>query len=167
MTPLLLPVIDPPPSAFATVAYTLSFTAWGGIPIYDWDIVAGTLPPGLALDRFTGTISGIPTTEGTFNVTLRVRDYHEGTDGISRSFPITVRPPPPVQLTLSLDGQGTNSQATLLLSGTAGQQQIIQVSSNFSTWISLVTNLSGTNLFKYIDDNILVAQRFYRAVVVQ
>jgi hypothetical protein len=167
--PLFLPVIDPPPPAAQTVPYTLSFGGdWGGIPIYDWDIVAGVLPTGLSLDPFTGTISGTPSTSGTFNITLRVRDYHEGSAGISRSFPITVGPPPPVQLSLSLIEQGAGSEVKLVLTGTTGQRQIIQTSSNLLTWDPVATNNSGTNVFQFVENGPLqFRRRFYRAVIVQ
>ena len=38
-----------------------------------WDLTAGTLPGGLSLDG-AGIISGVPTTQGTFDFTVRVRD---------------------------------------------------------------------------------------------
>jgi hypothetical protein len=37
-------------------------------------VVAGTLPPGLELPRGENTISGTPTTAGTFTFTVRVTD---------------------------------------------------------------------------------------------
>jgi hypothetical protein len=161
--PLTLPVIDPPPSAHQTVPYSVSFAAAGGIPFYDWDITAGTLPPGLALDSFTGIISGTPTTNGGFTFSLRVRDYHETGAGVTRPVFLNVLLPPAVQLAISL----TNNQTQIVLSGTTGQRQVIQVSSNFFNWTPVATNSSGTNLFQFIENNPLqFPQRFYRAVVV-
>jgi hypothetical protein len=165
-TPLTLPVIDPPPGAYQTVPYSVTFAATGGIPFYNWDIVAGALPPGLTLDSFTGTITGTPTTNGAFNFSLRVRDYHETGAGITRPVALNVAPPPTVQLALSIIGQGAGSQAQLVLHGTTGQRQVIQVSSNLFTWTPLATNTSGTNLFQVIENSPLqFRQRFYRAVV--
>lgn len=43
------------------------------------------LPPGLALDRLTGQITGVPTAPGTYNYTLIVRDAQ----GAVRSIPVT------------------------------------------------------------------------------
>ena len=48
--------------------------ASGGVQPYTWSIVAGALPPGLELPRRENTISGTPTTAGTFTFTVRVTD---------------------------------------------------------------------------------------------
>jgi hypothetical protein len=48
--------------------------ASGGVQPYTWSVVAGALPPGLALPRRENTISGTPTTAGTFTFTVRVTD---------------------------------------------------------------------------------------------
>ena len=168
--PLSIPIIDPPPAATQYIPYTLSFggAVSGGIPIYDWDITSGALPSGLTLDSFTGTFSGTPTTNGTFDITLRVRDYHEGSAGISRSFPIRVNPSTSAELGLSVTGQGPDSQAQLVLSGPAGQRQVLQTSSNLVDWVSVATNNSGTNLYYFNEPNpSQFPDRFYRALVLQ
>jgi hypothetical protein len=48
--------------------------ASGGVQPYAWSVVAGSLPPGLELPRGENTISGTPTTAGTFIFTVRVTD---------------------------------------------------------------------------------------------
>jgi hypothetical protein len=167
--PLFLPAIDPPPGAYQSIPYSLSFgeAVDGGTPFYNWDVVAGALPNGLTLDSFTGTISGTPTTNGNFTFSLRVRDYHEGSTGITRTVFLAVRPPPPVQLDLSISGQGASAQAQLLLHGTTGQRQIVQASTNLTDWVAIATNTSRTNLFQFTESNALqFPQRFYRAVIV-
>jgi hypothetical protein len=165
LTPLTL-VIDPPPSAQQTVPYSISFPAIGGIPFLNWDIVAGALPSGLTLDPFTGVITGTPATNGTFTFSLRVRDYHEGAAGVTRSVTLNVRTPPDVQLELSINGHEAGSQSQLLLHGTTGQRQVIEVSSNLLGWAPRATNDSGTNLFQFLETfPEQLPQRFYRAVV--
>jgi Putative Ig domain len=48
--------------------------ASGGVQPFTWSVVAGTLPPGLELPKGENTISGTPTTAGTFTFTVRVTD---------------------------------------------------------------------------------------------
>jgi hypothetical protein len=48
--------------------------ASGGVQPYTWSVVAGALPAGLELPRRETTISGTPTTAGTFSFTVRVTD---------------------------------------------------------------------------------------------
>jgi len=49
------------------------FTATGGTTPYSWSISAGTPPPGIAMNA-NGDFAGIPTTLGTFNLTVTVTD---------------------------------------------------------------------------------------------
>jgi hypothetical protein len=48
--------------------------ASGGVQPSTWSVVAGALPAGLELPRRENTISGTPTTAGTFTFTVRVTD---------------------------------------------------------------------------------------------
>jgi hypothetical protein len=48
--------------------------ASGGVQPYTWEVVAGTLPPGLDLPKGENTISGTPTLAGTYTFTVRVTD---------------------------------------------------------------------------------------------
>ncbi len=166
LVPLTFPGNSLPP-ATSSVAFSNTFAASGGIVVYSWDVSAGALPPGMTLDSFTGSLTGTPVTNGVFNFTVRVRDYHEVTAGLTRSFSMNVSPPPSTQLDLSFSGQGTNTQAQLTLAGTTGQHQAIQASTNLVNWTSLATNASGTNLFQFTETNVFrFPQRFYRSVVV-
>jgi hypothetical protein len=69
-------------------SYANSLFASGGVQPYRWAIVAGALPPGLALSG--NTISGTPTAAGSFTFTARVTDDRGAT--ASRQFTINVSP---------------------------------------------------------------------------
>jgi hypothetical protein len=62
--------------------------AIGGIPGYTWSVVSGELPPGLELPRRENTISGTPTTAGTFTFTVQVTD-EQGTTA-EKEFTVTI-----------------------------------------------------------------------------
>lgn len=152
-------------TATATLPFTFHLSASGGIPFYDWTVVAGALPPGLVLDPFTGVLSGKPATNGMFSFSVRVRDYREDGFGVTNTFSMTVAPPPPFSLALSITDVGANREAQLSLFGISGQQQIVQVSSNLSQWVPVATNLMATNLFRVTETNARqYGMRFYRAV---
>jgi hypothetical protein len=55
------------------VPYSFQMVATGGRQPYTWSYT-GSLPAGVTLNSSTGLISGTPTTGGSFNVTITVRD---------------------------------------------------------------------------------------------
>uniref|UniRef100_Q020Y1 Conserved repeat domain n=1 Tax=Solibacter usitatus (strain Ellin6076) TaxID=234267 RepID=Q020Y1_SOLUE len=57
------------------VPYSQTLTGTGGTPPYSWQLVAGTLPPGLTLFAQTGILSGTPTAPVTATpLTFRLTD---------------------------------------------------------------------------------------------
>jgi hypothetical protein len=83
------------------VAYgPTTLQATGGVGTLTWTVSAGSLPPGLSGLPSTGstvTISGTPTTQGTFNFTVRVTDSLGQSD--TQALSITINQPPPVSIT--------------------------------------------------------------------
>ncbi len=67
--------------------------ATGGIGPYTYAIIAGSLPPGLTFNTSTGVISGIPTGQGTFSVTIEATDVN-GDIGSRAYATFQVRPNP-------------------------------------------------------------------------
>jgi hypothetical protein len=69
-------VIAPATPASGTVGnpYTgFSYTANGGSPPYSWKVTSGSAPPGLAVGT-DGSVSGTPTTTGTFSFSVTATD---------------------------------------------------------------------------------------------
>ncbi len=61
------------PQGTAQSAYTATLTATGGQAPYMWSLASGMLPPGLTLQP-AGSISGTPTTAGSFTFSVSARD---------------------------------------------------------------------------------------------
>lgn len=56
------------------VTYASRVLPTGGDPPYTYGILAGALPPGMALDTSTGEITGTPTTQGWYEAEVEVTD---------------------------------------------------------------------------------------------
>ena len=81
----------PLPEGTSGTSYSYTATVSGGTPAYYWAIESGTLPEGLSIDSFTGTISGTPSQHGTFNFTISVSDHDETTPSITRAVTLVIR----------------------------------------------------------------------------
>lgn len=70
------------------VAYApVALSATGGVQPYTWSVVSGALPGGLSIGS-DGTVSGTPTSAGTFGFTIRAADSGNSMVTISGSFSI-------------------------------------------------------------------------------
>jgi hypothetical protein len=59
------------------------------------------------------------------------------------------------------------AQPRIIVTGTTGQHQAVEASTNLSNWFTLTTNMTGTNLFQFDDsDGWQSPTKFYRALVV-
>jgi hypothetical protein len=81
---------DSLPDGKTSAPYAARLRATGGIPFYQWEITAGSLPVGLSLDSFTGEVRGTPKRSGTYELTARVRDYDAKSAGASRTLRIRI-----------------------------------------------------------------------------
>jgi len=83
------------PAGTAGSAYNTPLAASGGTPAYGWSKVSGggDLPPGLALSS-SGTLSGTPTTGGTFSFTAQANDSSSTQQTAQKVFSLTVAAPP-------------------------------------------------------------------------
>jgi len=78
------------PTARETVAYSAALAASGGSGSYNWSLSSGTLPPGLTLSP-QGSLSGVPTTPGTYAFIIRIADAQNGALSASMSYSIPVQ----------------------------------------------------------------------------
>ncbi|MEU8261773.1 putative Ig domain-containing protein [Micromonospora sp. NPDC048999] len=84
-------------SAEVSVAYSATVQTSLGRPPYAFSITYGSLPPGLTLNAGTGTVSGVPTTAGTYAFVAQAKD----SGGLLGSLliSITVVPAPHIVIT--------------------------------------------------------------------
>jgi uncharacterized protein (TIGR03437 family) len=97
---------SPLPSGTTSTSYSVTFnTADGPAGNYNWSI--DTTPPGLSLSPATGTLSGTPTTSGTFNFNITVTESAPPSNlafptlTTSKAFSLTIQPPTGSGLTIS------------------------------------------------------------------
>ncbi len=108
------------PPAIATIPYTASLTATGGVAPYAWSVTSGSLPSGLSLEA-DGSISGTPTTVGTDSFTVQAADSESTPQTTTAQLSIAVTPPLAVT-TERYDGfrTGQNLAETILTPSKVG-----------------------------------------------
>ena len=103
-------------SAEVGVPYSSALVTTGGLPSYTYSISNGSLPPGLSLNTTTGTITGTPTTSGTYNYTAKVVDSI-GATATNTSCSITVAPALALACASSTAEVGVPYSSALVASG--------------------------------------------------
>jgi hypothetical protein len=91
-SPLSITTLPPLFAGTVGTSYTQTFNASGGVPPYTWSMTTGSVP-GLAFtsNANQGLLSGIPTTPGTFPLTIQVTDAVRARS--SQGFSIIVNTP--------------------------------------------------------------------------
>jgi hypothetical protein len=78
------------PGATLNAFYHYPLAAAGGTLPYIWTLADGTLPAGLTLNNANGTISGIPSIAGSFNLTVQVSDSGNPQQTATKAMSISV-----------------------------------------------------------------------------
>jgi hypothetical protein len=113
--PLAITTESPLPNGTVGTAYSQSLAATGGTPQYTWSVTGA--PTWLTLSS-AGVISGTPTTAGTANFTVQVRDNASRT--ATKSFALTVDPPALSITTTSLPSGSVGGAYSQTLTATGG-----------------------------------------------
>lgn len=109
---------NPLPAAMGGVAYSITVAAAGGAAPYTFQLTAGSLPAGVTLSP-SGTLSGTPTSPGTYNFTLGVADA--ATQTATKNYQLTVSAPTIVLTPTTLpQGKVGNAYTSTTLSSSGG-----------------------------------------------
>jgi len=109
------------PSAAQNLPYSVTFTASGGVPGYTFAFENGALPPGLTLSG--ATLSGTPTTQGSYTFGIRVTDSSSGTGSYAEVETVTLQviPPPTILVNpFTVPGATVGAGYSQTLSGSGG-----------------------------------------------
>ena len=106
------------PNATEGTAYSRALAATGGTAPLAWSVSAGALPAGLHLDAASGTISGNPTTSGSFPFTVALKDGSAAT--ATQSLAIVVAPPLAIITAAKLPGGNAAVAYSQTLATTGG-----------------------------------------------
>ena len=77
------------PGGTVNQPYNAVLSVGGGVSPYHFSIASGTLPPGITLNPITGSITGQPTSSGTYSFQVRVNDHPRPDEG-AQSFVMQV-----------------------------------------------------------------------------
>jgi hypothetical protein len=142
------------------VKYTIH--ADGGIPLRNWRIESGNLPPGVSLDSFTGSLSGIPTAEGAYSFTARVSDGLDPLGGSAADFVLHVKKG--LELRLQEPARRSPREFSLQVQSSASANVVVERSLDLRQWMPLKTNLNPVPAWEFLDPDATNASGFYRAL---
>jgi len=132
------------PQATQGSEYSAALSASGGTPPYSWTNT-GSLPPGLSLTS-TGSISGTPTSTGSYSFAIQVSDANG--NSASQTLSIQVNPSVTTQISLlqSASAEGTSVSSlsqSLSTPNTAGDLIIVFVRMSSTSQTLHVTDTLG------------------------
>ncbi|MBE0540498.1 MAG: DUF4082 domain-containing protein, partial [Verrucomicrobia bacterium] len=83
------------PNGQLNAAYAGTLTASGGVTPYEWSVVDGSLPPGVALSP-AGDFTGTPTAVGLYSFTVEVSDADDPPAVATKPLSLAITLPPPI-----------------------------------------------------------------------
>lgn len=81
------------PGGTVGLSYSQVVIVSGGTAPYHWSVISGSLPPGLSLGYWTGSLAGTPTLAGTYGFTIQVTDSASPTpNSDTQYYSVTIAP---------------------------------------------------------------------------
>lgn len=126
------------PAALVGTSYSLALQASGGTGAYTWSISSGSLPSWAQLEPTSGTIAGMPDTDGTTNFSVTVTDSVGLSDEQDLSLVVNRRPALSITTTSLPDGTvGILYSAQLQASGGTEPYTWSITAGSLPSWASL------------------------------
>lgn len=132
------------PAARQATPYTATLAAVGGKSPYNWTVSAGNFPAGLALNKTTGTISGIPALAGRYDFTVKVLDSSVPVAEATKALTVIVSSNPNPGITGSGSSVGRSQ-----LSVKANTTSVRFVMPQNGSYALKVFDLSGREVWKH------------------
>ncbi|WP_203219479.1 putative Ig domain-containing protein [Pseudomonas sivasensis] len=119
------------PNGTVNTAYSQSLNTTGGTAPYTYAITSGTLPTGLSLAVSSGSLTGTPSSAGTYNFTVTASDSSSGNGPAtaSRSYSVTINQALPVAGAVSATVAANSSANPITLSLSGGAATSVAVAS--------------------------------------
>ena len=137
-TLVVAPASGPLPAATVGTAYTATLTSSGGTAPYGY--TATGLPAGVTLAS-NGTLSGTPTTAGSYTVTVAVTDVSGATGTATYTLTVAVQAPVAGAVSTTVVANSTANAVTLALSGGAATSVAVATTPAHGT-----ATVSGTDI---------------------
>ncbi|MGO4798119.1 putative Ig domain-containing protein [Pseudomonas sp. W22_MBD1_FP4] len=153
------------PNGTVNTAYSQSLNTTGGTAPYTYAITSGTLPTGLSLAVSSGSLTGTPSSAGTYNFTVTASDSSSGNGPAtaSRSYSVTINQALPVAgaVSATVAANSSANPITLNLSGGAATSVAVASAAAHGTATASGTSItytptagySGADSFTYTATN--------------
>lgn len=142
-SPHVLALSSALPAGAANQPYNAVLSVSGGAAPYNFAVTSGTLPPGIALNSASGSVTGMPSTAGTFRFEVTVTDSPR-TDLGTRSYAIEIDNGGSASINVSV------SPASVTLVSGATQQFTASVTGTANTavtWTASAGSIDSSGLY--------------------
>jgi YVTN family beta-propeller protein len=134
------------PSGTVGTGYSQALAATGGAPPYTWTLAFGSLPPGLSLSG-SGSISGTPTTAGSYSFTVQATDSSTPQLTATQGLTVTVgQASQSIGLSAPATGIAGQSAALTATGGGSGNAVVLTVDPSSGTGVCTVSGTDGTTV---------------------